>query len=250
MNRNDRPLCQVPGCRHRAVRAVEVDLPASWEATQNYTTLTVTVGLCCKHAAEVSRRVAAALEARSDLYNLITIVETAVRFEKALELRLEMATDLADRLELENGGLRQTLRDADGELGLVRKERSMEVAALSGTVVGCRRALAEAFNSGDRSCPAVSASTNLRTDPESGSTYGAAYKSERLNRQRGSDGAGEAIGWALLVLLILAVAFISTTPHWLAGNVQVTYQQCMAAAQTVADQKQCDPTQPTPGTKP
>ncbi len=91
---------------------------------------------------------------------------------------------------------------------------------------------------------------SLRTDPVSGTTYGAAHKSERLNHQRGSDDAGGVIGIALLALLILVVALVSTTPHWLAGNLQVTYQQCMAAAQTVADRKQCDPTQATPGTKP
>ena len=119
MNRNERPLCQVAGCHQLAARAVEVDLPASWEATQNYTTLTVVVGLCCKHGAEVQRRVEAVLEARSDLHNLITIVDAAVSVERDLSRRAERAVADADRFELENGGLRQQLREGlEAELRL------------------------------------------------------------------------------------------------------------------------------------
>ena len=66
------------------------------------------------------------------------------------------------------------------------------------------------------------------------------------NSQRGSDDTGGAIGIGLLGLLILVVIWVVGQPSWLAGNVQTTYRQCMAAAQTPADQRLCDPTQPTP----
>ena len=126
---NDRPFCQVPGCHRRAVRAVKIDLPAAWEATQNYTPLTVVVGLCRKHGQEVARRVQGVLEARSDLYNLVIIVEAAVRFEKAQELRLEAMTDRADQLDLENGGLRKQLQDTEAELRFAHTdERQLAVA--------------------------------------------------------------------------------------------------------------------------
>lgn len=123
------PLCQVSGCHHHAARAVEIDLPASWEATQNYTTLTTVVGLCCKHGQEVARRVEAGLEARSDLYNLITIVEAAVSVERDLSRRAERAIAEADRLDLENGGLRKQLREAEAELRVRRDDqRQLSVA--------------------------------------------------------------------------------------------------------------------------
>lgn len=131
MKRNERPFCQVPGCRHHAARAVEIDLPAAWEATQNYTTLTVTVGLCGKHGREVARRVQAVLEARGDLYNLVTIVEAAVRFEKVLELRLEAMTDKADQLDRESGGLRQQLQDVEAELR-VRHDDQRQLSVAGG----------------------------------------------------------------------------------------------------------------------
>src|SRR5262249_10911592 len=43
MMTNERPYCQVAGCHHRAVRCVELDLPMCWEATREYTTVTVVV---------------------------------------------------------------------------------------------------------------------------------------------------------------------------------------------------------------
>jgi hypothetical protein len=62
-----------------------------------------------------------------------------------------------------------------------------------------------------------------------------------MNPQLGSDDTGGAIGVAFLALLILVVPVVSTSPNWLAGNVRTTYAQCMAAAQTPADQRLCDP---------
>jgi hypothetical protein len=70
--------------------------------------------------------------------------------------------------------------------------------------------------------------------------------SDRLNHHRGSDDAGGAIGIGLLIILILIVIWLVDQPSWLAGNVRTTYSQCMAAAQTPADQKVCDPTASTP----
>jgi len=69
--------------------------------------------------------------------------------------------------------------------------------------------------------------------------------SDRLNHQRGSDDAGGAIGIALLALLILIVLFVSTSSNTIAPTVHYEYGRCMAAAQTPADQKLCDPTAPT-----
>ncbi len=70
--------------------------------------------------------------------------------------------------------------------------------------------------------------------------------SERLNRQRGSDDAGGVLGVALLALLVLIVLFVSTSSNTIAPTVHYEYGRCMAAAQTPADQKLCDPTAPTP----
>ncbi len=70
--------CQVVGCDLDAVTMAEIDLPHSWEATPNFTALTVDAGCCQRHGLEVARRVQAILEARNDLCNLITIVEAAV----------------------------------------------------------------------------------------------------------------------------------------------------------------------------
>lgn len=120
---SERPFCQAAGCHHGAARAVEIDLPAAWEATQHYTTLTVVVGLCCKHGHDVAGRVRAVLEARSDLYNLIAIVDAAVAVERDLSRRAERAIAEADRHELENGGLRRELHDTQAELRLERAQR-------------------------------------------------------------------------------------------------------------------------------
>ena len=121
MNRSHRAVCQVAGCHSLAARAVEVDLPAAWEATPGFTTLPVHAVCCEDHGHEVERRVQAMLEARSDLYNLIAIIEAAVRFEKALELRLDAATGRGDQLDRENGGLRQQLQDTEAALRLARR---------------------------------------------------------------------------------------------------------------------------------
>ena len=132
MHRNDRALCQVPGCHFPAVRAVEIDLPAAWEATEHYTTLTITVGLCRGCGREVARRVQGVLEARSDLYNLVTIVEAAVSVERDLSRRAERAIEDADRYQLEAGALRQQLQDTEAELRLARARRLAVPGRLGG----------------------------------------------------------------------------------------------------------------------
>lgn len=71
------PCCQVPDCLRRAARVVEIELPAAWEPTATYRTLTVQAGFCVDHGCEVERRVGALLEARDDLHNLLVIVEAA-----------------------------------------------------------------------------------------------------------------------------------------------------------------------------
>jgi hypothetical protein len=65
-----------------------------------------------------------------------------------------------------------------------------------------------------------------------------------FHRQRGSEGVGDAIGWAVVALPVVIVAIVTTSPSWLAGNVRTTYQQCIAAAHTAADQHACDPSAP------
>jgi hypothetical protein len=88
----DKRYCQIPGCRRLAARAVSIDMPAAWEATATFTSLTVYVDLCDEHGQEVERRVQAMLEARVEFANLVAIIEAAVRYEKSLELRLQAAS--------------------------------------------------------------------------------------------------------------------------------------------------------------
>jgi len=89
--------CQLPSCRALARRRIEIELPAAWEASATYTVLTVAVGACFEHAPELERRVAAMLEARADLYNLLTIVDGAVRVEAELRARLDLLAGSAAR---------------------------------------------------------------------------------------------------------------------------------------------------------
>jgi hypothetical protein len=73
--------CQILGCDLDAVSVAEIELPEAWEATANFTVMTVHAGCCYRHGIEVARRVEAILEARNDLHNLITILEAAVLAE-------------------------------------------------------------------------------------------------------------------------------------------------------------------------
>jgi hypothetical protein len=89
---NDKHYCQVPGCHRHAAKVVEIDLPAAWEATAAFTTVSLVAGCCHTHGHEIERRVQAMLQARTEFHDLLTIIEQAVRYEKALQLRLEAAT--------------------------------------------------------------------------------------------------------------------------------------------------------------
>ena len=75
--RHGRTYCQVAGCHARARQVGEIDLPMAWEASGEYTALTVVVGLCARHGHDVRRRVNALLEARADLPNLLQVIEDA-----------------------------------------------------------------------------------------------------------------------------------------------------------------------------
>ena len=57
---------------------------------------------------------------------------------------------------------------------------------------------------------------------------------------------GGLIGIVLLIALVVVVLFVSTSSNTIAPTVHYEYQRCMAAAQTPADQKQCDPTSASP----
>src|SRR5215472_1536124 len=78
------PRCQVPGCRARVGRAVEIELPMVWEASVEYTVLSVTVGACRRHGHDLDRRARALLAARADLPPLLTIIEAAIATEQRL----------------------------------------------------------------------------------------------------------------------------------------------------------------------
>jgi hypothetical protein len=86
--RRDVRFCQVGLCHAHARRRVEIELPAAWEGSPTYTVLTVAVGACDEHAPELERRVAAMLQARTDLHSLLLIVEAAVRLEADLRQQL------------------------------------------------------------------------------------------------------------------------------------------------------------------
>ncbi len=125
------PLCQIAGCHHRAARAVEVDLPESWEATREFRTLTVVVGLCDDHGRDVAGRITQILEARSTFYNLVDVISGAVDLEWHLRRRMDRAIEQADQADLQCNGLRQQLTDCEAELRLCRALRSADQRRLA-----------------------------------------------------------------------------------------------------------------------
>jgi hypothetical protein len=132
MMTNKYPLCQVGACHRRAARAVEIDLPAAWEATREFTTLTVVAGLCCEHGHDVAGRVQAMLQARTEFYDLLHIIDAAVPYERQQREKLERAEAEVERLALEAGGLRQDLAHVKAELWLAKRERRPLAAAGGG----------------------------------------------------------------------------------------------------------------------
>ncbi len=100
--------CQVADCRAAFRRVVAIELPAAWEASRSYSVITVLVGACREHAPELERRAHALLDARADLHNLLTIVETEVAVEADLRQRLA-ASDADGGVVLEPGQERRPL---------------------------------------------------------------------------------------------------------------------------------------------
>lgn len=126
------PLCQIGGCHRRAGRAVEIDLPAAWEASATFTTLSVVAGLCDCHGHEAARRVQAMLQGRVEHFDLLSIITAAVPYEREQREKLERAEAEVERLELELGGARQQLRDTEAELRHARRDGRHLVAAGGG----------------------------------------------------------------------------------------------------------------------
>jgi hypothetical protein len=131
----ERPSCQVAGCLRPAATPVDVELPDGWEATPLFSTLTVSVRLCSEDGHDVARRTQAAVKARSEFHELVSIIEQAVRDEKSLQLRLEASMERCDQLETENADLRYRLQEAETELRRVHKALSCHQASPSTSAV-------------------------------------------------------------------------------------------------------------------
>jgi hypothetical protein len=80
--------CAVPGCPRRALRVVEVDLPASWNGDLETTTLTLHVALCRPHGRAVEARTCALLVARADYAALLVTLERAVLLDASQRARI------------------------------------------------------------------------------------------------------------------------------------------------------------------
>jgi hypothetical protein len=89
MSRLRWPCCQVEGCRRRATRAVEVELPEEWGPGIGFRVLMVTIGACREHGAELTRRALAVLEARGEYADLLTVIADAVETDGALRHQVE-----------------------------------------------------------------------------------------------------------------------------------------------------------------
>ena len=144
MMTKERPYCQVAGCGSTTeVRAIEVDLVDSWEASSRFTTVTIHAALCASCAGEAQRRVAATLGARGEFYDLLHIIDAAVPYERQQREKLEQAEAEIERLELELSAARQQLHDTEAELRLARARRSLGQRRM------VTRVLDEALNTGD-----------------------------------------------------------------------------------------------------
>jgi hypothetical protein len=75
--RRRRRCCQVASCGGPFAKAVEIQLPAAWEASRTYTVLTVRVDACDEHVAELDRRGRDVLEVRAVIGTLLAVVEAA-----------------------------------------------------------------------------------------------------------------------------------------------------------------------------
>ena len=115
MKENGRlPWCQVPGCRRRVGQVVEIDLPASWDPSQTYTTLTVHLGACRKHGRELTRRMTAMLEARVEYAQMVELIGGAAIADDA-------ARDVVEEL-------RRLMAEAEGAV-LFQRQRAERAEA-------------------------------------------------------------------------------------------------------------------------
>ena len=117
----NKTYCQVAGCGRRAVEVVSVDLPSAWEASPRFTTLSVHAALCRQHNQDVADRVEAMVEARIEFHDLLRIITAAVEYEHGMQVQQERASAELERLELENGAVRQRLQDAEAALRVARR---------------------------------------------------------------------------------------------------------------------------------
>ncbi len=99
-----RRRCQVAGCGGRFWRSVEIQLPAAWEASQTYSVLSVRVDACGDCAEELKRRAAALLQGRTDICQLLSIVEAAAVTEA--EQREQIAGVAEAAMRAAQGGRR------------------------------------------------------------------------------------------------------------------------------------------------
>lgn len=113
-----RPWCQVPGCRKQVGQVVEIDVPASWDAFETYTTLTVHLGTCRKHGRELTRRMTAMLEARVEYAQMVALIGGAAVAEASARGVVEE--------------LRRLLTEAEGAVAFQRERAERAEAALSG----------------------------------------------------------------------------------------------------------------------
>jgi hypothetical protein len=118
--RHGRTYCQVSGCQARVRRATEIELPMAWELDQEYTTLTVLVGVCPRHGQEIDRRVQAMLSARAALPALLTVIEGAIQTEEDQHRRLCELEATVRRIRTRSQTALQTwtARPAGGEPGV------------------------------------------------------------------------------------------------------------------------------------
>jgi hypothetical protein len=98
------PRCQVTGCHAPVRRPVEIQLPMAWEASAEFTVLSVTVGACEPHGFDLDRRVKALLESRSDQPSLLQIIEAAVVTERELREQLAACSDERTSASPASGG--------------------------------------------------------------------------------------------------------------------------------------------------
>jgi hypothetical protein len=126
--RHGRVYCQVAGCRRRAMRAVEIELPTDWNATFGFRVVTVMLGTCVRHGRELARHATALLEARGEQDDLLQVIVGAVETDAA-------AREVIERMD-------RDLTEAEGALDYQRKRADRAEAGLRLDPTGAGVALA------------------------------------------------------------------------------------------------------------